>query len=522
MSLDFWNNPLVVSAFRVKYRRGGVFHYTALYILLLLGGGGLLYYYAPQLGITYWPQTYLIALFGVQYFLSPLMASVATSTSMKSEVVNRTLDFQRIAALSPRQILLGKLLGEPAHAFLFGIATIPLAVWCFALGVKGIGLVELFLLYVNLATATILFGSVGLLNRLEPTENKANTGGQAAGWAWGWIVAAVWVAIGSGFRGGAVPASAVPGGLVSPAMVVVGMVAGSPWDAYVLCYGLRIPFLVLAPLAQLLVAGLCFHSMVRRLVNPLNTALDKPTAYAVLLVVDLFAAAHLYTALAADFTTSAARFCVVHLLASLAMTTAVTPGRETLQSWVWRLRRQAPRLRALWIGERSENALALVTFSLIGAAVFVLGMLLPEAQRLGWPLVEQSADVLVPVAGLTLLLTFSLGTAFQWFQTFGVGRGAGAGFVSLIILVNAVPHLFGYYYQLPEVAALAPSAQYFQWISNGPINMPGTLPLWPILALYGSILVLAWLSLRRRLRRYEKAVDQKLEQMGVPAAARGA
>jgi hypothetical protein len=50
MSLDFWNNPIVVSGFRVKYRRGGIFNITAVYLLLLVAGGVVRRYYNQYIG----------------------------------------------------------------------------------------------------------------------------------------------------------------------------------------------------------------------------------------------------------------------------------------------------------------------------------------------------------------------------------------------------------------------------------------------------------------------------------------
>src|SRR5206468_3384014 len=116
--------------------------------------------------------TYFLTLMGIQFLVSALTASAATATSIRTEVVNRTLDFQRIAALSPRQILFGKLFGEPAQAYLWAIASVPLAVFCWQLG--GVSLDLLAILYVNLATTTLLFGAMGLGNRLEPPAGPAD------------------------------------------------------------------------------------------------------------------------------------------------------------------------------------------------------------------------------------------------------------------------------------------------------------------------------------------------------------
>src|SRR5438874_2081859 len=97
MRIDFWNNPIVVSAFRVKYRRGGVFSITTIYILLLIAGGGLLARYTDSRTLGPWPRNYLLAVLSLQFVVSGIVAGSATNGSMRAEVLNRTLDFQRIA-----------------------------------------------------------------------------------------------------------------------------------------------------------------------------------------------------------------------------------------------------------------------------------------------------------------------------------------------------------------------------------------------------------------------------------------
>src|SRR5207247_7007365 len=170
--------PIVVSAFRVKYRRGGLFNSAALYLLLLTVGGAVLFYYDHVIGGPWpWARKYFVCLMSLQFFVSTVIAASTTAASMRSEVASRTLDFQRIAALSPRQILLGKLLVEPALAYLLAVATVPLAVWCWLFG--GVTFEVMVLVYVTLATSTLLSGSFGLIIRLEPRAGKTanNTAG---------------------------------------------------------------------------------------------------------------------------------------------------------------------------------------------------------------------------------------------------------------------------------------------------------------------------------------------------------
>ena len=208
MRLDFWNNPIVVSAFRVKYRKGGIFHLTTFYMLLLVLGGAVINYYASTFPTHPWQQVYFLAIFGLQLIVSPFLAAAATATSLKAEVMNRTLDFQRIAALSPREILVGKLLGEAAPAYLLAIATIPFAVWCWALGVPGLSLLELVLLYVNLLTTTLMFGTYGLLNKLEIAEGKSAASTVGGGWVWGCVMVSIMSSFIGGFR--ALPRRGMP------------------------------------------------------------------------------------------------------------------------------------------------------------------------------------------------------------------------------------------------------------------------------------------------------------------------
>ena len=137
MHWDFWNNPLIVTSLRIRYRRGGLMNLMMAYFLVLVAGTRFALLYRARFAGPF-PRNLLLGVLAVQFLISFIMSTSITSQSLRNEVANRTLDFQRIATLSPFQILLGKLLGEPVLAFFSIIATIPVTVYaCLILGVEG-------------------------------------------------------------------------------------------------------------------------------------------------------------------------------------------------------------------------------------------------------------------------------------------------------------------------------------------------------------------------------------------------
>jgi hypothetical protein len=414
----------------------------------------------------------------LQFIVSTVIAAGTTSASMRSEVASRTLDLQRIAALSPRQILLGKLLGEPALAYLLAMATLPLATWCVLLG--GVVPEVLLLVYVNLATTTLLAGSVGLLNKVELPIGKADSG------------------------------MATLAGLLTPIPVFSSIVSNDPWHLGVPFFGFLIPYLFLVPVVQLVLAGLFFQIMVRRLLNPLNPALSKRLAYVVLCGVDAVVAAWLYDPLRMQgpqpwltLQLRAAAFCLIHLVVSLVLVVAVTPWRETLHSWAWRFRGRLPRLWDLWISDRSENGLALLTFCAIGVLNLLLLVVLPLGQDPSWRAV-------LPPAVAAVCLILSLGTLHQC-CVFAAGRNGSVTSFLLGTILVVLPDLVGRYYQLDLVQALSPSAQFVRWLATP----HEALALAPLLLLYVLLGSGCWFALRRWMRLLEGVVDARLRQMGV-------
>src|SRR5579871_3656936 len=462
MHLDFWNNPIIVSAFRVKYRGGGVFNITVIYLLVLIAGGALLARYADPVAWGPWPRNYLLAVPGVQFITSALIAGNATTTSIRTEVVNRTLDFQRIAALSPRQILLGKLLGEPALAYLLAIATIPLTVYCWTLGVAGVSLDVLILMYVNLASTTFLLGTVGLLQRLELGSGR-NAGSIGAAYGSALILALFFLppAFGAARSLLALPWSTAAVGLFIPLPAFYGIFIGKPWAYNLSFFGLQIPMLIVTPVAQFGLAFLFFHTMVRRLINPLNTSLQKGLGYGTLLAVDIVTAGVFLeaTPLGLAITLRVLAFCLVHLLASLVLINSVTPWRESLESWVWRFRGRTAWLWDAWLGERSENFLVLVTFCVLGITSLGLLVLVPAGFQEGFREVRRSAGSITSVVLAMVTLLLALGSLHQWFL-FLAGRPGKVVLLTFAAIIILPLHLFGEYYEQEWLLALSPSAHF--------------------------------------------------------------
>jgi hypothetical protein len=487
MRLDFWNNPIVVSAFRVKYRNRGLFNRTAVYLLLLVVIGAGFQYKKDSLG-PQWPRYYYLTLMGITLLAAGGIATTATSTSIKNEVVSRTLDFQRIAALSPRQILLGKMLGEPAQAYFCIIATIPLALFCLSIG--GVTLDLMLIVYLNLITTTVLFSALGLGNRLELPMGQADIG--LAGLA----------------------------GLTTPFVLFNAMRMDEPWDFGLLFPGFHIPALAVLPVVQLLLAYVCFHTMERRLLNPLLPAFSKPLAYALLVLLDAVALVTFF-AIPAPHTYRCLGFCLAHLTIAVWLMTAVTPWKETLHSWVWRYRDRLPRLWDLWVGERSSNQLVLLTFCLAGVIAYPAllflqppwGDVFPDTR---YPQYQAELSAKLGAMLLTVLLILAFGAVHQRALLL-VGRNGAAALLVVALILDLPPQIAGQYYNSDLLQSFSPSAHFVRLFKD-PAH---PLDLLPVLGVYGVILLLCGWSLHDRIRRLELAVDVKLRQMGVTAPAAG-
>ena len=96
MNLLPWNNPLVGTAFMLRARRGNMLINITLYIMVLvMGYVGWQYYLSLNPRIQSNPNNiFLRILFGMQCFLSGIVMLGQAGSSLKNEVMNKTLDFQ--------------------------------------------------------------------------------------------------------------------------------------------------------------------------------------------------------------------------------------------------------------------------------------------------------------------------------------------------------------------------------------------------------------------------------------------
>jgi hypothetical protein len=517
MPLAPWNNPIVISAFRVLARKTRLFGRMTTYLLFLAVGGAILkqtdFRYADSFALTYF-----VCLVAVQWFFSSIKASSSSMQAMKNEVTQGTFDIQRIATLSPLDILFGQLLGEPATAYLGIIASFPLGLLCALAG--GIPLFALFLVYATLFSSTLLAGTTGLRSQMALAD--AVPGRKAAGcmtaifWMVGWQMLTL-----SGLKPSTVlsiPYLTALVGLLTPLPILAALANDTPLAA-IPWFGVPIPYLVLTPVAQLLITGWYFRGMQRQLIHPLSPPGGKLLSYLALIAVDvlvagiLFDQAHWTLALPAR----GAAFGLVHLLASLYLMTEATPHAATLHSWVWRFRQRAG-LRDAWLGARSENGLMLVTFAAIGVIKLVLLVIVPALIADADADLLAAAPVLAGATATSILLLLAIGTLHQlWILKYGVEAGFLVGVV--VFLALAVPCGLGIWLenQIPleevrTIAGLSPVFHYFLWSTE---TADSPLYLWPMLIGYSALLVLGRVGIRRQLRAMERTVNATLKEMKV-------
>jgi hypothetical protein len=510
MHLDFWNNPLVVSAMRVDYRqnRPALSHSIWLGLLCAACIGatyGLPHLFGRPLTRDELFTILFLGLVVAQTVIASIASLGATAKAMLLEVTGGTLDFLRITPLDTSQILLGKMLGPPGQAYLNVLASFPLAFVLYLLDVPGLTFMSLVLIYVNMVTTLVLTGALGLQSMLQPLRQQ----GQAAPSS-GFIAVLILIgqvaAAGQAFVPGVLDTSwsAALASLAVPMAPLVGLLKHQdPWHYPLSLFGWGVPFLLATPCAQLGLAVMLFRKMQRRLANPVNLVGGRADAYVTLIVADIVAAAVLFDATGKDRSLRLVLFWLWHLAVSTLLVVEITPWRELLETWAWRFRGRGPAWRDRWLGDRSENGTFLVTICVIGLAIYFVLVILPESVVVGSKRFDDGVVFRAPL--LVCLLTLSVGTVLQW-SLFAVGRN---GWVFLPAFLACDPITFGYgtFYNIPWLMDLTVTAHCQRAFFD--------LPIEPLVVLHIAIYLLFRRVLHNGLQRMIRGVNQKLQTMGV-------
>ena len=512
MHFDFWNNPLVVTALRIRYRRGGLMSMLITYFLVLVAASAAVFNYRERIPGPF-PRNIFLGILSVQTMISFVMGAAATSQSLRSEVNNRTLDFQRMAALSPLQILLGKLLGEPLGAFFGILPTIPIAVYtCLILGVEGMNLLTLILVYLNLITTTILSAALGLMQPLEgDAQGKPRQGGSVGSVFFGLFVCCLPALMSGSMSILSTPWAAALLGILSPIPTYVGIYHGNPWEFQMHVFDLRIPFILVTSISQIAIVGLIVYGMMRRLVNPLRIVLGRPVAYSLLILIDFLVAGAFYETppFGVSLYVRGAAFWIAHIFVSHVLVTMTSPGRETLWSWSWRFRGQRGRFSDLAVGDRSVNSLMVTLFALLGAFDFCVMLVLPGRLQVSADAWQQFLPAAAQMTLLGCIIIFMLGSLYQWIAL-AFNRAGRGFFLSFVLLLILPADLVARYLSLPWLSAMTPVSHFEAWFKDNPSN-----DMMPVALLYLGLGLVTTYWIFRRQSAMNRVVGVKLTKMGL-------
>ncbi|MEM9658079.1 MAG: hypothetical protein AAF961_06935 [Planctomycetota bacterium] len=541
MSFKVWNNPLVVSAMRLRYRRGSPRLMLSSYVAAMLGIGALLNHLSNLHGFPF-ASVYLLVLLSVQFLLSGGIALFGTAKSMHAEVANQTLDFQRIVSLSPRSILIGKMLGEPASSYLLAAATLPLAAFCWSK--SGASGVVILLFYVNLATWTLMCASLGLLHPL--TAPSGRTARQRGGAGLFIFLAVIFL---PNFLVNGAAMLEVPGAgdavqLLTPLGSLIRFYQGDAFAAQVTLWNFSVPSLIAAPLAQIGVVATIVAGMSQKLTNPIDPPLSKIRGYATLGVIDLVLAGICLSHVDRPHPAPHLFFCyfLSHFLACVALLFGMVPNRAALASWAWRHSARRPTVIEKMWGRRLEVGAAAIIFCTIGAAVFAGAFMIPAAVEQAAASAAQTevgADASAPLGSAAILsawlpefakvlaatAAFTLSAAMvQQLLAAAVSKSATALYVFYLFAINALPPIIASVLEAwwqnggasfdaaPTLVSLSPIGYYvtnLSYVSGAYLDIA-----WPAL-LHLFLAALAGWRLHRLRRREHADVRRKLQQMGV-------
>ncbi len=523
MQYDFWNNPLVVSAMRLKYRRSSPGITTCLYLLVLLTIGSVLHHYQAAYNMP--PgRAFLLVMLGLQFLVSGGIALFTVASSIHAEVANHTLDFQRIVSLRPYEILLGKMIGEPAISYFLAIATLPFAVLCWLEG--SVSVVTMAWFYANLATFTLLCAAFGTIHTLVPaTQGTSGRKSGSIGLAFIWVPMTIFPSLmsrGTGWLQDSWLGTVV--NLCTPIGSLRFLFEGRPWDAQISLWGIGFPSLVVAPLTQLVLTYWIVMAMSRRLKNPVDPPVRRLHTYVALFIFDLLLAGACFSQWEQGATTTGllAQFGLSHLIASLVLLLGITPAKPVLISWLWRFQTRDSWLRSSCLGRRAEITMVLPIYCLIGALVVFVGF--------AWPTIASQTAVnaavqvgsLIEMLVVTSTLILACGMLHQWCVAIA-GRTGVLVYAVCLLLINIVPPIVAslmlYPFPLRDaqglsefVVSLSPGAYFLSHLTR---NTFQPLPYAGLIVPQLGLIVGCFWMLRRWLRSQQAIVTTKLKGMDV-------
>jgi len=529
MNLLPWNNPLVGTAFMLRARRGNLLINVTLYIIVLvMGYVAWQYYLSLNPPIRDNPNNiFLRILFGVQCFLSGIVMLGQAGSSLKNEVMNKTLDFQRIASTGPWEILLGKLFGVPVMAYLLALSAIPVAVFTLATGINGISIFDLLLIWLQLLTFLFLLGSCAIQNTLQITSSK----GTGAAPGFGMFMAGVGLLIYTSFAAGDSitylmdPRRSTLGALFSPLTAYAGIAAENPWAAKFFWFDLQVPCLLFTPVAHIVIAWFFLSIMARRLENVDSTPLGKWKSYLVLVLADVILAGVLHscringTALGAAGMTLQTRvgiFLLFHAVISAIYFITLTPHSDLIKSWIWRFRTTSF-LRDSLVEDRAPNTIP-VLLNLASAGLGIALLCLVASDVFADPMFL--LDVCL-TAGITIL---TYGLLYQLFHLIS-RKFAGLYMIMFFFVFGLIPLFVGTALRQPRLFEFnglgkalllsTPFSQALRWVNEDLDKVFADITPYPVVIAYfllsSMAFFLTWRWLTTRIMRIETTKKRLLE-----------
>src|SRR5207244_456667 len=140
---------------------------------------------------------------------------------------------------------------------------------------------------------------------------------------------------------------------------------------------------------------------------------------------------------------------------ALVLAGRITPGRETFQSWAWRLRGRRNLLLDHLMGERSLNPLVLLVYCQIAPLVFIATIAIPVLVWHRDVLALTDWPNLVYAGTTCVLVVLAYGLFYQVFSI-AMGRGAGISVFVVAAFVMLAPWAVGAIYNWPLLSGLSP------------------------------------------------------------------